>query len=134
MLRARDIMSEDVISVRKDTSIFDAIELLVTNNISGLPVVEDDMTLAGLLSEKDVIEIFYDVEQAEGKTVGDYMTTPAVCFEENFALQNVCDFLMKKIFRRVPITSEGRLVGIVGIRDILGAILQLRTEKAVGGS
>jgi CBS domain-containing protein len=134
MLRAKDVMSEDVISVKKDMSIFDAIELLVANNISGLPVVEDDMTLAGLLSEKDVIEIFYEVEQADGKTVSDYMTTPAVCFEENFALQNVCDFLMKKIFRRVPITSEGRLVGIIGIRDILEAILQLRAEQAIGSS
>ncbi|MFB0554162.1 MAG: HPP family protein [Phycisphaerae bacterium] len=129
MLRARDIMNPDVITVKKDTPIFEAVKLLVENNISGLPVVEDDMTLMGVLSEKDVIELFYESERAEDKTVNDYMTYPAVHFEENNALLNVCDFLVKNIFRRVPVTSDGRLVGIISIQDILNAILRLRREK-----
>ena len=131
MLRARDIMSKNVISVQKDTPILEAVKLLMENNISGLPVVEDDMTLTGLLSEKDVVELFYEGEQAEDKTVSDYMTYPAVCFEENNALLNVCDFLAKNIFRRVPITSDGKLVGIISIQDVLNSVLQLRQEKVV---
>ncbi len=131
MLRARDVMSANVISVKKDAPIFEAVELLVNNNISGLPVVEDDMTLAGILSEKDVVELFYDSEQAGNKTVNDYMTYPAVHFEENNALSNVCDFLGKNIFRRVPVTSDGKLVGIISIRDILNTVLQLRQEQVV---
>ena len=131
MLRARDIMSKNVISVQKDTPILEAVKLLMENNISGLPVVEDDMTLTGLLSEKDVVELFYEGEQAEDKTVRDYMTYPAVCFEENNALLNVCDFLAKNIFRRVPITSDGKLVGIISIQDVLNSVLQLRQEKVV---
>jgi CBS domain-containing protein len=132
MLRARDIMNINVISVKKDTPIFEAVELLVGNNISGLPVVEDDMTLTGVLSEKDVVELFYDSEQAEDKMVNDYMTYPAVHFEENNALMNICDFLVKNIFRRVPVTSDGKLVGIISIQDILNTILQLRREQVVG--
>jgi CBS domain-containing protein len=131
MLRARDIMSRNVISVQKDAPILEAIKLLVENNISGLPVVEDDMTLAGILSEKDVVELFYDSEQAEDKIVNDYMTYPAVHFEENHALLNVCDFLVKNIFRRVPITSDGKLVGIISVQDILNTVLQLRPEQVV---
>ncbi len=131
MLRARDVMSANVISVKKDAPIFEAVELLVNNNISGLPVVEDDMTLAGILSEKDVVELFYDSQQAGNKTVNDYMTYPAVHFEENNALSNVCDFLGKNIFRRVPVTSDGKLVGIISIRDILNTVLQLRQEQVV---
>ena len=132
MLRARDVMNTNVISVKKDTPIFEAVELLVENNISGLPVVEDDMTLTGVLSEKDVIELFYESEQAENKMVNDYMTYPAVHFEENNALMNICDFLVKNIFRRVPVTSDGKLVGIISIQDILNTILQLRREQVVG--
>ena len=132
MLRARDIMSTNVISVQKDAPILEAVKLLVENNISGLPVVEDDMTLAGILSEKDVVELFYDSEQAEDKIVNDYMTYPAVHFEENHALLNVCDFLVKNIFRRVPITSDGKLVGIISVKDILNTVLQLRREQVVG--
>ena len=131
MLRAKDIMSTDVISVKKDDPIFDAVKLLVENNISGLPVVEDDMTLTGILSEKDVVDLFYDHEQAEGKTVGDYMTRPAVCFDGNNALLNVCNFLEKNIFRRVPVTSNGKLIGIISVQDILSSVLKLRQEKAL---
>jgi len=132
MLKARDIMSKDTICVKKDTPIFEAVKLLVENNISGLPVVEDDMTLVGILSEKDAVEVFYESEQAESKTVNDYMTYPTVYFEENNALVNICDFLVKNIFQRVPITSRGRLVGIISIQDILNSVLQLRREKASG--
>ncbi len=134
MLRARDVMSTNVISVKIDTPIFEAIRLLAENNISGIPVVEDDMSLTGLLSEKDVVELFYEIEKAEGKTVGDYMTHPAVSFDENNALINICDFLGKNIFRRVPVTSGGKLVGIISIKDVLNSVLQLRQEKVVAAN
>lgn len=129
MLKARDIMNTDVISVKKHTPIFEAVKLLVAHNISGLPVVEDDMTLAGLLSEKDVVDLFYESEKAESKTVNDYMTDPAVHFDENSDLANICDFLLKNIFRRVPVTSDGKLIGIISIKDILNSVLRLRHEK-----
>ena len=129
MLKARDIMNTNVVSVKKDTPIFEAVKLLVEHNISGLPVVKDDMTLVGLLSEKDVVDLFYESEKAENKTVSDYMTDPAVHFEENSALVNICDFLLKNIFRRVPVTSDGKLIGIVSVKDVLKTVLQLRQEK-----
>jgi len=129
MLKARDIMNTNVVSVKKDTPIFEAVKLLVEHNISGLPVVKDDMTLVGLLSEKDVVDLFYESEKAENKTVSDYMTDPAVHFEENSALVNICDFLLKNIFRRVPVTSDGKLIGIISVKDVLHTVLQLRQEK-----
>lgn len=129
MLKARDIMNKNIVSVKKDTPIFEAVKLLVENNISCLPVIEDDMTLVGILSEKDVVELFYESEQAENKAVNDYMTDPAVHFEENSDLVNICDFLLKNIFRRVPVTSDGKLIGIISVKDVLNSVLQLRQEK-----
>ena len=134
MLRAKDIMSKDVISVKNETPILEAIKILVENHISGLPVVKDDMTLMGILSEKDAIVLFYESDEADNKTVSDYMTSPAVCFEEGEALLNVCDFLAKNIFRRVPITSNGKLVGIISVRDVLKSVLQLRHEEVVSAN
>jgi len=130
MLRAADVMSRDVIHVKEDTPIFEAIGLLAQNDISGLPVVKDDMTLAGVLSEKDVIVLFYECGKAEDKMVADYMTYPAVCFEEDEPLLDICDFLLKNIFRRVPITSKGKLVGIISVSDVLEAVLRMR-ERAL---
>jgi CBS domain-containing protein len=115
--------------VKKDLPIFEAVKLLVEHNISGLPVVEDDMTLVGMLSEKDVVDLSYESEKAQNKTVNDYMTEPAVHFKENSALLNVCDFFNKNIFRRVPITSDGKLIGIISVKDVLNYVLQMRKEK-----
>jgi len=133
MLRAKDIMEEDVISVKKDTPIFEAVELMVKHNISGMPVVEDDMTLIGVLSEKDAITLFYENKGDENKTVNAFMTQPAIYFEADESLLDVCDFLVKNIFRRVPITSKGKVVGIVSIKDILESVLQLRRESVQAG-
>ena len=133
MLRAKDIMTENIISVRKDTPIYEAVELMVKHGISGMPVVEDDMTLVGILSEKDVIILVYGKEDDENKTVNDFMTQPAVYFDENESLLDICDFLRKNIFRRVPITSKEKLVGIISIKDVLEYILELRREIAGTG-
>lgn len=126
MLKAKDVMTKDTISVKENTPIYEALELFVKHDISGMPVVEDDMTLIGVLSEKDVIALFYDEVSIEDKKVGDYMTQPPIYFEEEDSLREVCDFLVKNIFRRVPITSDNKLVGIISIRDMLEVILKKR--------
>jgi CBS domain-containing protein len=134
MLRAKDIMSNNIISVKQDDPIFEAVKLLVENNISGLPVVDESMKLTGILSEKDLVNLFYEQQEADGKTVADYMTHPAVSFEENNALLNVCNFLLKNIFRRVPVTSGGRLVGIISVQDVLKSVLHSRREKVAAAN
>jgi CBS domain-containing protein len=103
---------------------------MVKHDISGVPVVEDDMSLAGVLSEKDVIILFYANEDGTNKTVSDFMTEPAICFDENEDLVSVCDFLVKNIFRRVPVTSKGKVVGVISVRDILEYILREKVRKA----
>jgi CBS domain-containing protein len=130
MLRARDVMNRNVISVKKDTPIFEAIELMVSNSVSGLPVVNDDLTIVGILSEKDAVVLFYTNNDDESKTVDDFMTHHPVFFEENESLLVVCDFLTKNIFRRVPITSNGKLAGIISVQDVLDCVLKQRQQAA----
>ena len=133
MLKVKDIMTGEVISLKKDAPIFEAVELLAKNCITGIPVVEDDMTLVGILTEKDVLRLFYASKDVENKTVNDFMTQPAVHFDENESLPDVCDCLMNNLFRRVPVTSKGKVVGIVSRVDILEYVLQLRREGANTG-
>ena len=133
MLKAKDIMTKRVISVKANTPIYEALKLIATYGISGLPVVEDDMTLIGIVSEKDVLSLFYDQEESDEITVDDFMTQPPLYFDEDESLLDVCDFLKKNVFRRVPITSKGKLVGIISIRDVIEYILQLRHEKITTG-
>ena len=126
MLKAKDVMTENAISVKEETPIFEAVALMVKHDISGMPVVENNMTLVGVLSEKDVITLFYNNADDEKKTVGDFMTQPPIYFDAEDALKDVCDFLVKNIFRRVPIISKGKVVGIISVRDVLESVLKRR--------
>ena len=123
MFDTKNIMTTDVISVKKNTPIGDAVDLLVENNVTGLPVVDDDMNLVGIISEKDMLSLLSEPESSAGK-VEDYMTKDAVSFEQGEDLIAICECLVNNNFRRVPIVDDGRLVGIVSRRDIIKYILE----------
>ena len=130
MLKAKDIMKTKVVTVSSGTSIQDAITTLVDNDITGLPVVNDDLTLAGIITEKDVLKFLSDLDQLmllndikdSTARVEDFMTTKVVAFDREDTLADVCDCLIKKNFRRVPILSEGEVVGIISRRDLISYI------------
>ena len=134
MFRAKDIMVSAVVSVKPETATYEAIKLLVENNITGLPVVNDDMTLAGIITEKDVLKLLYyngDGTDENIATVEKYMTKEVVSFDENENLIEICDSFIKNHFRRVPILSKGKLVGVISRRDIIKYILHLRHKDKV---
>ena len=124
MLEAKDIMTKQVVCIRKDTPIFEAIRMMSNNNITGIPVVEDDLTLAGMLSEQDVLRLFHTYDDEKDRTVNDFMTQPAIHFEENEPLLDVCYCLRDNSIRRVPITLNGKVTGVISRSDILKRILQ----------
>lgn len=124
MLKAKDIMTKNVFSLEKETPIAQALKALFNHNISSIPVVEEDDTLVGILSERDMLKLFGKEEKAKSKKVDDYMTQPAIHFDENENLNDVRDCLMNNYFRGVPVTSKGKLVGIVSRRDILKHIIE----------
>jgi CBS domain-containing protein len=131
MLEAKDIMTKKVAYITQDTPVVDAIRLMVKNNITGVPVVEDDMTLLGILSEQDVLRLFHTYEDEKDRTAYDFMTHPAVHFEQDEPLLDVCFCLRDNSIRRVPVTSSNKVVGIISRADILKCILELCDEDAV---
>ena len=131
MLEAKDIMNRNVMCIQKDTPVVDAIRLMAKNNITGIPVIEDGMTLVGILSEQDVLRLFHTYEDEKDRIVNDFMTQPAIHFEEEEPLLDVCYCLRDNSIRRVPVTSKGKVVGVISRSDILKCILQLCDEDAV---
>jgi CBS domain-containing protein len=124
MLQAKDIMTKQVVCIRRDTPIFEAIQLMANNNITGIPVVEDDLTLVGMLSEQDVLRLFHTYDDEKDRTVNDFMTQPAIHFEENELLLDVCYCLRDNSIRRVPVTLNGKVTGVISRSDILKCILK----------
>ena len=124
MPTVKDYMTKNVVSVIKNTPIYDVLELMSKNNITGIPVIEDDMTVIGIVTEKDVLKLFYADDDEQNKMVDFFMTQPAVSFKVNDSLESVCDCLMTEDFRRVPVvSSEGKLVGIISRPDIINYII-----------
>ena len=123
MRKAKDIMTPEVVSTSSDTPAVQALEILLENEIAGMPVVADDMTLVGIVTEKDLLGLFQEGADAKNKTVADYMTKPAVYFDENEGLYDIWKCLLEVTFRRVPVTSKGKVVGIVSRPDVLRFVL-----------
>ena len=123
MFEIKSIMTTNVIAVKRQTSIYRCIEILLENNITGLPVVNDDMTLAGVITEKDILHLLFGLKDDLAK-VEDFMATEVVSFEQDEDLIKVCECLVQSNFRRVPILSEGKLLGIISRKDIIKYILE----------
>ncbi|MHC4644783.1 MAG: CBS domain-containing protein [Planctomycetota bacterium] len=131
-VRAEEIMTKDVVTAKTDTPIYDAMRLLRANEITGMPIVADDMVLLGILTEKDVLRLFHADQDMENKTAGDFMTRPAVSYKEDETLQTICDFMRLNYFRRVPVVSkDGKVVGIISRPDVIDYILQVKDKQAV---
>jgi len=127
MFKAKDVMKTNLMTVGRQTPIHEAIRILVENNITGLPVVNDDMSLAGIISEKDMLGLLYNIEDRPGN-VEDFMTEEVVCFDHEDSLIDITESFMANNFRRVPIVKDGRLVGIISRKDIIAYILKLRRK------
>ena len=128
MLSIKRVMKTNVISVNPEMPIFDALNLLVQHKISGMPVVNEQMEVIGILTEKDVLKLLIDINLDIKKTVDDYMTRDVVCFKEEDSAIDVCKFFITRPYRRVPIVRDGKLVGIVSRRDIVELILEAKKD------
>jgi len=122
MHETQAIMSRNVVSVRRNTPLSEVIELLVAEDITGVPVVNEDGTLAGIVTEKDIMSLLVEMRYASG-TAEQYMTQDVVAFDVEDDIIAICERLVNSPFRRVPILSEGRLVGIISRHDIIRYIL-----------
>ena len=128
MFTIENIMTKDVITVKKDTPIQETIRIMIENNITGLPVVDSHMHLVGIISEKDIMILLYNVGSRTGK-VEDFMTRKVVCFMLEDSLAEVCECLLKNHFRRVPIVTgpKKKLVGIITRKNIVRNIFECQS-------
>lgn len=129
MVKAKDIMSTTLTTVHEYANVMEVIKLLVEHNVTGLPVVDDEGRLLGMVTEKDILMLLLYDPNVKGKTVTDLMTTEITHFDEDENLMSIFESLVRSNFRRVPILSEGRLVGIVSRRDII-KFLSAKAKKA----
>ena len=122
--RIRDYMTTDMVTVSPDTEIMRAVHLLVQHDISGMPVIETDGQLVGILTERNCIDVALQAGYFDesGGRVEDYMSSPVETVHPDDSLMDVANRFRQSTFRRFPVVEGGRLIGLIGRRDVLTAL------------
>jgi CBS domain-containing protein len=116
--KARDIMTSTVITAGEDMLITDVIKLLLRWHISGLPIVDNDGNLVGIITEHDVVN-FALSGHAATTTAAEVMTTNVVTYFPDTLVVEIINFFAAHKVRRVPVVEDGKVVGIISRRDIV---------------
>lgn len=123
MLCAKDIMTSNVVTIGANSTVKEAIEILLNRKISGLPVVDDYGRLIGIVTEFALLAIAYDEEVRQDKVLK-HMTTDLIMVEPEDSIRTVADMCIMHRVRRVPVVEHGRLVGLIARRDVLKGIFE----------
>ncbi len=111
-MQARDIMTPDVITIHPQASVQDAARHLSDYRISGMPVVDGDSQVIGIVTEADIIS-------RPGATVEKIMTRRVVSVQEDTPVDEIAQILTSKHIKRVPVLAGDRLLGVVSRADIV---------------
>jgi len=124
----RDHMTKDLVTARPDTPAYEAIVLLLKNGISGMPVVDEEGKVVGILTERDCLKTLVQAQYHEQPTalVGELMTVDMETVGPDTTILEAAAAFVERRHRRLPVIDKGRLVGQISRRDILRAIQQLR--------
>ncbi len=121
MITAEAMMSADLITIRPDDTIEKAIEMILAEQISGLPVIDDRGHLVGVITEFALLAIVYD-HQVKNQTVSEHMTRDVITIDGNETIGRAADLCIVHRVRRLPVLKNGRLVGLIARRDVLRAL------------
>jgi len=147
MLNASDIMTTDVITVKKETSLKELAKILGKHHINGVPVVDDDGALLGIICESDLIRkdkklhiptvvtlfdaVFYlespksiqkEFQRVSATTVEDLYTKKPITVDEKTPIDEIATLMTEKKVYTIPVMDGDRLVGIIGKADLIRTI------------
>jgi CBS domain-containing protein len=111
-MNVNDVMTRNVITIKEDSTREQAARLLARHRISGLPVINKDGNVVGVVTE-------YDVIAKEGQSVGDIMTRGIISVTPDTDLDTASHILVYERIRRLPVLDQGKLVGIVSRSDVV---------------
>jgi CBS domain-containing protein len=148
MIKAKDIMSTEIITVTPDMEVAQAARLLLDKKINGAPVVNDSGELVGILCQSDLIaqqksipipslftlldgyipltssrHMDKEVEKIAATKVAEAMTSDPVTVEPETEIEKVAALMVEKNFHTLPVVDAGKLVGILGKEDVLKTLI-----------
>ena len=144
MLKAKDIMTPEVITVQMETTVNELAEILWKNRISGTPVLDDDGNVVSVVTESDLIDqskkfhiptmislldsvIFLEsskktekeIKKMAGNTVQDICSKELVIVDSETGLDEIATIMANKKVHTLPVVQDNRLIGVIGKSDII---------------
>ncbi|NTW16594.1 MAG: CBS domain-containing protein [Syntrophaceae bacterium] len=148
MRKAKDIMTRDVITVELDMEVVHAAKLLLDHHINGLPVVDKEGNLKGIICQSDLVvqqrkvplpsffimldsfvplasprNIEKELKKMSALTVREAMTTNPVTIGPDTDLEDIATLMVKHTIHTLPVVEQGKIVGIIGKEDILRTLI-----------
>lgn len=120
----RTVMNGQVITVGPDTPLLDVAREIADHGIGAVPVVDADEHLLGLVSTSDVVGILLESQSLENKTARDAMSVEPPAIDEFATAEEAIEVLRNALIRHLPVTREGRLVGLVTASDLIRHLLK----------
>ena len=149
-MKVRDIMTRKVLSIEPDASIFQAVHSMLQNKISGLPVVNNDGDLVGVVTEGDFLrraettterkrprwlaflvgpgKLADEYVRTHARKIADVMTPEPYTVTEDTALEDVVQLMEKRRIKRLPVVRGKKLIGIVSRANLLHALASLAPQ------
>jgi CBS domain-containing protein len=149
-MKAKDIMTSPVVTVEPDVGVLQAVRIMLQRRMSGLPVVDKDGRLVGIVTEGDFLRraetgtqrrrprwleflvgpgrVAQDYARSHGRKVGEVMTPDPVTIGENASLDDIVKLMEKRQIKRVPVVRGDNVVGIVSRANLLHALASVARE------
>src|SRR5262249_60159130 len=146
-MRVKDVMTPNVICVGADEAVVNAARLMLQHQISGLPVVDKQGELVGIVSEGDFLrrgelgtqrrrpkwlefvlgpgKLAQEYVHASGKKIEDVMTPDPWTIGEDESLEAVVDMMERRRIKRIPVTRGGRVVGIISRANLMRPLARI---------
>jgi CBS-domain-containing membrane protein len=157
MLQARDIMTQAVLTVSPETLVSDLVKTLVGKNIGGVPVVDADGRLVGIVTQSDLVEraqelemppainildfhvylqvpshLFRKLEKMLGATVGDIMSPKPVTVSPDTPVPQLAALMDRQKVHTLPVLEAGKIVGIIGKMDLVRGLAREWADEGAG--
>jgi CBS domain-containing protein len=151
-MQVKEVMTRNVISIEAGASILKAARLMLQNHVSGLPVVDKEGKLIGIVTEGDFLRrselgtqrrhprwlqfivgpgrLADEYVHASGRKVEEVMTPGPYTVTEDDSLEQLVELMQRRHIKRLPVMREGRLVGIVSRANLMHALTSLAREAA----
>jgi CBS domain-containing protein len=154
MLKVKDIMTEEIISVSPETEISNAAKILVEKRINGMPVIDAFGRLVGIICQSDLVaqqkgipipsvftllesyipltsvkRLDKEMEKIAALKVKEAMTPDPVTVSPGTDIEEVAELMVDKKYHTLPVVEGGKVVGIVGKEDVLKTLLSKPQTK-----